>query len=79
MSTPGGAGGNGAYMLSALRMMAEAMAAPATTSSSPVMDAPETPREAPRRSSRARLFVLLETGAKPESTKVFDRGKHTHT
>ena len=62
-----------------LAMMAEAMATSATTSSSPVMDAPETPREAPRRGSRARLFVLLETGVKPESTKVFDRGKHTHT
>eukprot|EP01047_Picozoa_sp_COSAG01_P031202 COSAG01_NODE_2204_length_8173_cov_4.803939_6_plen_283_part_00 len=63
-----------------LAMMAKAMAAPvSSSSSSPVMDAPGTPMEAPRRSRRARLFVLLEGGTQPDDAKVFDRGKHTHT
>ena len=49
------------------------------SSAKEALDAPETPMEAPRRSRRARLFVLLEGGTQPDDAKVFDRGKHTHT
>jgi hypothetical protein len=43
------------------------------------MDELETPMERQQRSARARLFVVMEGGVQSGDTKVFDRGRHTHT
>jgi hypothetical protein len=51
------------------------------SASSPVMemDEPEAPMERQQRSARARLFVVMEGGFQSGDSKVFDRGRHTHT
>jgi hypothetical protein len=66
---------------SVLALMVKAMERAKASAPSPVMemDEPETPMERQQRSARARLFVVMEGGVQSGDTKVFDRGRHTHT